>query len=230
MSRLFDDASNEYLYVNQAVITAYPIGMACWYKLDAHHTSGATFMWCGDKDVADYFIALGSLTAGNLLRAASNKYGAAAVKYAVTSTNYTLNTWEHAAAIFLGVSERHAYINGGNKGSDTGTVGAMANHDRVGIGSSRDSSPGAYVSGEIAEAAIWDLTNWGVNDATRETNFEKAIASMAKGYTPAHFPLGLKAYWPLVRSLNDKVGGYNLTASGTIVSAHPRVIMPHGAL
>jgi len=189
--------------------------------------AGSTFY--GDKDVADYNIGIGTLS-GNGVRASANKYGQPAATNAFSSTNYTLNTWHHAAGIFLSVSERHAYIDGGSKGSDATVVGAMANHDITAIGSARDSTPGAYTSGHIAEAAIWDLTNWGVNDAGREVAFEKAIASMAKGFTPAHFPLGLKAYWPLIRGLNDRVGGYNLTANGTTISAHPRIIQPCGTL
>ncbi len=231
MARLFDDGSTEYLQIESAVITAYPFAMACKFRSN-DDTTNQVLIFVGDKAVSNYYTSLiaRGATANDPIYAFSHNYGSASTAPAATSVGFTQDTWHHAAGIWLGVSERHAYIDGGNKGSDTGTVGAMVNHDRTAIGMARDDSPAGPMSGEIAEAAIWDLTNWGANDAERETNFEKVIASLAKGFTPGHFPLGRVAYWKLVRGLNDETGGYNLTASGTVVVAHPRIIQPCGIL
>jgi len=229
MSRLFDDAQEEYLQIESPVVTAYPFAMVCKFRCNDNEASSC-LMWCGDKDLVSAYCAL--LAAGGDNRkiyAQVRQYGAPASGVAVSTVGFTQDVWHHAAGIWLNVSERHAYFEGGNKGSDTITVGALAGHDRTAIGATKDITPGAWMSGDIAEAAIYDLTNWGANDAERETNFEEVIASLAKGFTPLHFPLGLKAYWPLVRGLNDRVGGYNLTASGTVVADHPRVILPQGA-
>lgn len=225
MSRLFDDGSTEYLQVESAVVSAYPLAMACWFNSN-DDTINQALMWVGDKDVDNQFLIL--MIAGNVvgdpLRARA--FGGTN-ESANTSIGYTANTWHHAAGIWLSMSERHAYIDGGNKGSDAGLLDDdIIGYDRTAIGSARDSTPGAYMSGHIAEAAIWDLTDWGANDAAREIAFELAIASIAKGYSPEFYPLGLLGYWPLVRGLNDHVGGFNLTASGTVVSTHPRIIYP----
>ena len=225
MARLFDDGSTEYLQIESAVVSAYPIGMGCLFNSNDDAVN-QVLMFVGDGGDADRFINLriaGNI-AGDFLEAIARQ-DASAVK-AITSAGYTANTWHHAAGIWLAANERHAYLDRGNKGSNTDVISAMANFDRTAIGAARDSSPGAYMSGHIAEAAIWDLTDWGGNDAAREVAFELAIASMAKGYSPLHFPLGLLGYWLLVRGLNDRVGGFNMTASGTVVSAHPRVIYP----
>lgn len=227
MARLIDDAASEYLQVESPVITAYPFAMACWFNSD-NDADSQVLMWVGDKDVVDYWCALrarGNI-AGDPVDAFCHLYGAAAAGSAPTTSGYTANTWHAIAGIWLAAGERHAYIDGGNKGSNTTVVGAMANHDRTAIGAARDSSVSGYYSGLIAETAIWDLTDWGANDAERETNFEKVVASLAKGFTPSCFLLGLKAYWPLVRGLNDGVSGFNMTASGTIVSSHPKIIQP----
>lgn len=231
MARLFDDGSSDYLQVEQPAVTAYPFAMVCWFRSN-DADAGQALIWIGDKDHAETFTALQARgdQAGDKIWAYSHRYGEADDEWAVSASGYTVDTWHHAAGIWLSTTERHAYIDGGNKGSDTDEVGAMVNHNRTAIGACRDSTPGAYMSGDIAEVAIWDLTDWGANDAAREIAFEKAIISMAKGFSPNHFPLGLKAHWPLIRGLNDKVEGYNLTASGTAVSNHPRVILPHGII
>ncbi len=229
MARLFNDGASDSLIVNSTGATAYPFAMACGFRSNDGNNTGA-MMWCGDKDATNYFASLqarGSV-AGDRLGVSSHNYGGAVTGLAVTSSGYTANIWHHAAGVWLSRSERHVYIDGGSKGSNTATVGATLNHDRTALGLNADDSPANWFSGDIAEAGVWDLTNWGANDAEREINFEKAIASMAKGFTPAHFPLGLVTYWPLIRGLNDKVGGLILTASGTTVSNHPRVIFPHG--
>ncbi|MCK5601494.1 hypothetical protein KAR91_06490, partial [Candidatus Pacearchaeota archaeon] len=100
--------------------------------------------------------------------------------------------------------------------------------DRTSIGRRGTSSPIKYMSGMIAEAAIWDLSNWpGATSGDKADNFEKILPSLVKGCSPLFFPLGLKAYWPLIRSLNDIVGGFNLTdINGTIAADHPTIIYP----
>lgn len=224
MSRLFDDGSSEHLQIEQAIIAAYPYAMACWFQAD-DDTAVLTLMWVGDKDSETYFSALyadGGI-GGDPVGFLTKQYGESNAPYITTTAGFTANSWHHAASISLSTTERHVYIDGSNKASNTDAVGAMANHDRVAIGAMRDSSPGGYMSGMIAEAAIWNLTDWGVNDAAREANFEKALASMAKGFSPSCFPLGLVAHWPLIRGLNDKVGGFNLAATGTVVSTQPKI-------
>jgi len=227
MSRLFDDTSSEYLYLAAAPVVAYPFAMACRFRSD-DLTLNQSLMWVGDKDDSDHhcWLQLAGDVAGDYVQAASHHYGGGTAYWAETSLAYSANTWQHAAGIWLAVDERHVYLNGGNKGSSADAVSAIADHDAVSIGMNRDVSPNKPMSGMIAEAAIWDLTAWGADDAARELAFEKALASMASGYSPGFFPLGLKAYWPLVRGLNDRTGGFNLTASGTAVSSHPRVFYP----
>lgn len=231
MARLFDNASSEYLQVNSAAVSAYPLAMACWANID-DATANSSLMWVGDKDVVDYNIRLLAIQAGGVadaVRAFSHDYGSGGgTQSANTSNNWSVNNWHHAAGIWLSASERHAYLDGdiGNKGSSAGAVDPMANHDRMAIGGNRDSTPDGYASGHIAEAAIWDLTNWGANDAAREAAFEKALESLAAGYSPLFYQLGLVAHWNLVRDINDKVGSFSLTASGTTVSNHPAIIYP----
>lgn len=221
MSRLLDDAANDLLRVESPAVIAYPFAMACWFNSD-DDTSLQTLMFVGDKDVGTHYTALYvMMDSNNELLLFQHQYTGGAASSASSTTFATVNTWHHAAGILLSVSERHVYLDAGGKGSNAGVVGPMANHDRTTIGYTDDSSPQLLMSGHIAEVAFWDLTGWGANDAERETNFERALASLAAGFSPEFFRLGLVNYWRLTRNLHDKIRSYDLTATGTVVSPHP---------
>ena len=86
------------------------------------------------------------------------------------------------------------------------------------------------MSGMIAEVAIYDLSVWpGATASDKADNFEKILPSLIR-YTPGAYPLGRVAYWDLIRDINDRVGGFNLTATGTVVAAHPNIVQPCGVL
>ena len=224
MSRLFDSDLSEYLAINTPAITNYPFAMACWFN-SSDDVNDQILVWVGDKDVGNM---MSYLTARNdpshIIYA--QEYRPGVIKFASTSSTWSKDIWNHAAGIWLSTTERHAYLNGGGKGSNTEAVAAISGYDRTAIGASLDSTPSGYTKGMIAEVGIWDLTNWGANDAEREANFEKAIASMAKGFSPKFFPLGLKGYWPLVRSKANLMNGVGMGESGTVVSPHCRVFNP----
>lgn len=221
MSRQFATATSEYLEIDTPAFTAYPFTMACWFNV-TNITASHVLMWVGDKDVVNYmtFLAAQGSTAGDPVIAFSHEYGVGptGTGRADTSTSYSANTWHHACGTWSGVSNRTAYLDGGGKVTNTDAVIAMSNHDRTAIGAARDSSPGAYVDGLIAEAAIWDVT---LTDAE--------VAVLAAGYAPPFVrPQNLVFYIPLVRNNDeDIVGGLSLTAFNTpTIGTHPRIIYP----
>ena len=227
MSRLFDDAATEYLYINSAVVGT-PFAAVGWFNSnDVNHTG--TLFWLGDKDVDDQYHTIMCRNAGlnNILHAQSRNVD---VQQADTSTGYTVNTWHHFRGLFVSATDRRILIDGGSKGTDANNI-TLANIDRTALGVHARASLAVYFSGMLAECAVYDLSAWpGATDSDKANNFEKILPSLTKGFTPEHYPLGRVAYWDLVRGLNDGVGGYNLTASGTVVAAHPKVIMPCGVL
>jgi hypothetical protein len=230
MSRLFDVALEESLEIDQAVVTTYPFVMACMAYV-SDNTIHSTFMGLADKDAPAEYFRLHSYPAGSgQTFVANTRTAAEGSNNAVTSTQWSLNTWHHACGLWVSATDRRVFIDGGSKGTDVVNL-TPAGIDRTAIGVIGDSSPSGWMDGMIAEAAIWDLTSWpGATASDKADAFEKILPSLAKRFSPLFYPLGLKAYWPLVRGLNDKVGGYNLTASGTVVSAHSKVILPHTSL
>jgi hypothetical protein len=121
----------------------------------------------------------------------------------------------------------------------------MANHDSTAIGRFNDSTPGGYFNGTVAEAAYWDLSSWpGATASDKADTFEaQALLSLAAGYSPLFFRLGLVAYWPLGGIYNDGnaanaansdydiVGGFHMDPQNTpSVADHPPMIYPPSAL
>lgn len=221
MARLFDDAQSEYLRINQ-VMSSVPFAVVAWYNIDDTDT-GRTIVQICDLGVGDHRHQL-YIGTGDKITAYSTD-GANGV--AESSIGVALATWQHAAGLFVGSTDRRVFLNGANKGTNATDV-TPANLNRTSIGRAGDSSPSAYFSGLLAEVAIYDLSEWpGSTDTDRADNFEKILPSLAKGFSPLCYPLGLVAYWPLIRDLNNKVSDYAMVAFGPVVAPHPRVILPH---
>lgn len=206
MARLFDDASSQYIEREQAVAlsAAYPITMAAWFNSDTT-SLGQTLLWLGDKDDAAKYFAL--LAAGHL---SGDPVGFAAVQpgsgqFAESTSGYSANTWHHACGVGISSTERWAYIDGGNGGSEaTDITPPYADFDRTSIGRTAISAgPIRYMSGAIVHAAIWNVAL-----STAE------VAALGAGADPRTIrPESLVAYWPLIRTDQDIVGGYDMTAT-----------------
>jgi hypothetical protein len=223
MSRLFDDANNEYAEIDSAVVATYPLTMAAWFYTDSIALR-QTILAIADKDVADHFhqlIAHG-LAAGDPVRYQCQ--GGGAVVIASTTTGFSANTWHHACAIGRNATDRSVFIDGGSEGTNAQDK-TPANLDRTSIGRTGDSTPTFYMSGRIAEAAVWNV------DLT-----DDEVVSLAGGVSPLRVrPESLVAYWPLygVGSPEpDYIGTYDLTLfsgdSGPVVADHAPVQPPFG--
>jgi len=214
MARLFDDAASQYLEYGGAVVTDYPFSVAIWFYSDS--TAKQTLFWVGDKDAPDnYFeMQLSGETSGTV---AATARGNDIEQHANTSSTYSTNTWHHTAAVFTDATDRAAFLDGGNKGTDNVDT-TPSGLDRSTIGRSADSTPSDYMSGRIAEVGVWNVA---LTDAE--------VAILARGYSPLFVrPQNLVAYWPLIRDEDqDRVGGYDMTAYNTpTIAAHPRVLYP----
>ena len=134
---------------------------------------------------------------------------------AVASGSFSTNTWTHAAGRWISSTDRRAYRDGGNEGTNSAskTISAAANSwvARETGGTSK------LFDGRICELAIWDV------DIGTD-----AIAALAKGFSPllVH-PNNLVDYWPLVRHSRGIVGGINWTETASpAIAEHTRVFMP----
>ena len=223
MSRLFDDASSQYLSRTAAVLTTVPITMACWFNTNDLSTDNqALIALAYSGNVNDYFLLRIQQTTGTIA-AAVNAFGVGQV-LAESSAGCSLNTWHHACAVFSAADARAAYLDGANKGTE-GTSRTPTNTvDRTGVGGLVPLTPTQFMSGRIAEAAIWDVA---LSDAE--------IAALGKGFAPLLLrPQSLVAYWPLLGNDSPELdrwkNQYDLTVTGATKAEHSRVYYPIGLM
>ena len=211
MARDFTSASEQLLQNNSAVLTVVPITLVCWFN--AHDITNDNRL-IKLQDTADGYYFTLRLDGNANDTVVAQAFASGGTNQAASTATYTADTWHHAAAVFVGNAERHAYLDGGNKGSET-TSQTPSSIDATYIGGARNDN--GFCDASIAEAAIWntDLT-------------EAEIAVLATGVSPlAVRPQSLVAYWPLVGNLSpelDFVGGYDMAlTNGPTKADHPPV-------
>lgn len=223
MARLFDDGSSQNLLSSATPVTAPPFAFACWFNSDIL-TGGQVLVCVADASAGGdwHLLRLGGYAAGDPVQVQTTAGGSGVL--AETTTAYSANTWQHACGLFIATNSRAVLVDGANKGTNADDK-TPSGIDRIGVGSLADNTPSQYMSGAIAEAGIWDLSVWpGATAADKADEFERlAVPALAKGYAPSFFPLGLEAYWRLIRDEDqDLVGGYDLTAyNAPSIAAHP---------
>ncbi|MHA2172821.1 MAG: LamG domain-containing protein, partial [Candidatus Kariarchaeaceae archaeon] len=215
MGRHFTRASSQYAEVDATPFVDEPITMACWFRT-SDLTNGQTLIWTGDKDVSNkyhWLYAAGDVV-GDPIRILSISGGPPAS--ADTTAGYSSGVWNHACAVIAAGEDRRVFLNGGNKGTDTGRKNP-GNPDRLAIGGRRDSVPTAYMDGDIAEVAIWDVA---LTDAE--------VAILGKGFSPEFVqPGNLVSYKRLIRDTQERINKtYDWTTDTSTYSDHPPIIYP----
>ncbi len=216
MSRLFDNASSEFLQANVADFTVPPISISAWAHPDDAANTG-TIYFCGDNGSTKdwYSLRLMGGTAGDPLQ--MRVRDVTAFSDAETSNSYNVNAWNHVFGKVLSATSRTAILNGdiANEGNSTASR-SPTTPNRTAIGRLGDGTPSSYFSGRIAEVAVWDV---GLSD--------DEVVALSKGISPLLIrPGNLISYRPILGRRSpevDLIGGNNLTATGTVVAEHAPV-------
>lgn len=217
MARNFN-GTTQYLSSASAVLAATPFTMACWF-LTSDVTTDPVLMSIGVTGSANNIHALqatGSL-GGDPVRATSKVTATSAA--AATSTGYSANVWQHACGVWASATDRKAYVNGGSEGTNT-TSRVPAGMNSTYIGASQGVSVSNFVTGRIAEAAIWNVA---LNTSE--------IAALAAGVSPLRIrPNALVTYWPLFGVGDPEPdrsnGGFHLTLNAAPTQADHAPVMP----
>ncbi len=212
--------TNEALYIEQAVVTAFPFTFACWF-VSYTLANNQPCIWVGDKASDTYGCHIWGRAAGDNVAATIEKHAATFARQSLTAV-YTVDTWQHAAGVFDGPNSLRAYLNGIVGTHSTSTSGVPAGYDRTALGCRMGLTPYYGARKDLAEAAIWlrALSAW-------------EIAALAAGWSPLFFLDSLAAYWPLGglhgNHYRDIIGGLELTAVGAPAWIdHPPVIYRTG--
>lgn len=218
MARLFNDASSEYLEYSSAVLTAVPITMAAWFRSDDAVATQSLVSISRNATTEERFqLRANGSPAGDPVQALATANNNATVGTASTSTGYSVNTWHHAAGVFTSSTSRAAFIDGGSKGTNTTNV-TPGTLNTTSLGAyAIPAGRSQYMSGRIAEAAIW---NAALSD--------DEIAVLARGVSPLYVrPSALAAYWPLwglhSPEINLTSANLSMTVSGPVYENHAPV-------
>jgi hypothetical protein len=207
------NGTNQSIDASSAVLTAVPLTFACWANVDNVTTRFAILTVSQSASSINHFVlTLHGALAGDPVTMLTQSDGPVFGE-ATTSSGFSSSTWTHAGVISSAINSRAAYINGGSKGTNSGSSTPL-DLNVTSIGRLWRPSTNAYTDGRIAEAAIW---NAALTDAE--------VASLAKGFKPYRVrPQSLVFYVPLVRNIADLRKGVALTNNNTAtVANHPRV-------
>ena len=207
MSRLFDDALSEFLNNDGTPgVTVHPLTEWIWFNTD-DDAAAQSMLNLVDKDTtADWWLVQAS---GNQIGDPIRAYARAgsANSIATTTTGYSLNTWHGASAVFTSDTARSARIDGFSVGNDSGTRNP-ANVDRTRVGSVGHSSDGGFFSGELKDAAIWNVSLTALN-----------IRTLFRGVNPFAVRPQNRVFFAPLDGLEspepDYDGQRNLTLTGT---------------
>ncbi|HUW18630.1 MAG TPA: LamG-like jellyroll fold domain-containing protein [Sedimentisphaerales bacterium] len=224
MARSFVADLCQFLMRDQAAASGYPFTMACWF-CSVNDEIWQTLMCLGNSAAGTNYAQLeirGDLGEPLIkcLRLIVRDSGG--YVYADTTTGYSANIWHHACGICVSSTERHVFLDGGSKGSNTQSKNFPSGINRTGIGARvPGASPSAFFDGRIAEAAIWEAAL-----------SESEVAVLARNFCPLFVrPQSLIAYWRLFNpdaGVNPEMMGglylsdYNSPGMGD----HPRIIYP----
>jgi hypothetical protein len=215
MARSFVSASSQYLSVSNAIVTAYPFSMACWFYV-LNVTAICTLMSIADTAGANdwWRISCQGTVAGDPIQFASRAAGSPL--NSSTSTSYVANQWQHACAVCAAANDRVVFLDGGGKGTGTGT-NTPTGLDTFGVGARIEVTPGDFMSGRIAWATIWNVA---LTDAQ--------VLQLAQGMHPLLMRRqSIVGCWPLGMGSPDvdvSGGVHNLTLVNTpTIGDNPRL-------
>lgn len=212
MARAFNRGSTQYLEIDSAPISGTPLSMAGWINTDSV-TVIEYALTIHDLSETDqgFRIGVDGTEAGDPVIVLAYD---GSVAYAYSTSGVSVDTRHHICGVFPSSTARHAFLDGGNKGSETSSR-TPTGLDRISIGRAGDSSASHYWGGTLAEIAVWNI------DLT-----DNEVAILATGICPLEVrPQNLVFYVPLVRDNdNDLIGGLSLTAyNSPTISDHPPI-------
>jgi hypothetical protein len=209
----FVPGSLQSIDASSAVVTAMPLTICALANIDDASTRGVLVAVTRSNGQFDHWVlSAPSFITPNRVEIVSQTNGQ--FDAVVATTNFSTNTWLHAAGIFASSTSRSVFFDGGSKASSSVTSTPVS-INATSIGRLwRTGASNAYADGRIAEVGIWNATLT-----------DEEIASLAKGFKPYRIrPQSLRFYAPLIRNVQDVRQGRALTNNnGATVARHPRV-------
>ncbi len=218
------NATDQYLEVDSAPVTAPPFMVSLWFKANSI-TTATTVFWLGDKDATSdwFYIHVQGNVAGDPMRFQARAAGSSS--NADTTTGYSAGTWHNVTAIAASTTDRAVWLDGAGKGTSA-VSRVIAGTDRIAVGRNADATPSNYYDGELGEFAVW-------NEAPSTAGTPSEVSRLAAGVSATLIrPHALVFYKDLIRDLNRPYIGADWTNfGGATVQPHvPGIIYPSQSL
>lgn len=218
MARDFLSGSAETVSSSTGPFPAAPYSMGCWFN--CAFNLNATIMGMADNSVSNHYarIRLSSGT-GNYIQFEISDGGGTSLSTIEPGQTWSQQQWHHALAIAFASDDQLIYLDGVNEEAHATADVSPSGLDRYSVGGYLSSSPN-YITGKLAEAAVWDVA---LSAGSR--------AMLAAGYSPLFVqPESLVRYSQIIGRTDpeiDLVGGNHLTVNATpLAFPHPPIIMP----
>ena len=109
------DGGNDYVQFDDAVVSEMPFSVCGWFNVP--NTSRYSIVWIGDKDMTDQEWWLYTNGGYVVLRVESGTSADA-----TSAVTHGFNQWHHACGVVSSATDRYIYLDGGNKGTNTGDI------------------------------------------------------------------------------------------------------------
>jgi len=217
MARLHDDAANDEAVNLAAVVTAPPYTIGGFCRTNDVGVTGAVIGF-SDTGAANMYMGI-SVGAGASDEVRFFARAGGSEINAIASSGVTVNTDHHICGVAVATNSRFIYVDGGSKVESTSSVVPTGiNHTSIGF-IERNGAPVYYFSGSLWELFVYNVA---LND--------REVAALANRVSPALIrPQNLVAYWKYFGNASpepDELGGFPMSLTGTVKSAHGGMIYP----
>lgn len=207
MARTFSGSGQGLAYTG-AVLTAPPLSFACWFNTNS--SSKPLLNITQDAGSSNGFLLY--ITAARSVAIYSSSAAA------ISSVGTAINEWHHACGVIAASNSRAAYVNGGNKGTNTSNA-TVSGVDITKIAQDAAGGGLADYAGLLAEAAIWNV-------ALPDEAIRLLYASRMRPCDLREYRENLVAYWPLYGMgavERDEAGRYDMAVTGATAAPHPYI-------
>lgn len=150
------DGKNDYVNINDPVVSGYPFTVEAWFKTDQSKKDMVIASLADSGVTNSYYGIFVDHPKGISIRSKNT-----AERDLAADIDVEDNQWHHVVAVFASDNERRLYVDGALVATDTKKSSFNENVDRWNIGRWADKTPQWYYKGSIDEVCVYDreLTN-----------------------------------------------------------------------
>lgn len=211
MARAFDGTNDQYIANAIAVVNAAPFTVAGWFYSQSDSAADVIFGLGDDVNSRFEIFLRGDLGGDPIGYVVSDGVSL----QVVTTTGYTINTWHQVCIIEAAVDDRSVLIDGGSKGTSSGT------RTPTGVTATTLGASGRLTNEFTGYLAEWFVWNVALTDDEAYAHYKGGLVR----------PQSQVAYWRLLGNLSPEPdmleNKYDLTLYDNPTKAdHPPVIYP----